>query len=148
MKRLACLLMIAACGGADDVDPQDEEACLHLANGPFQELDAGATRDSSAPNIDDDHVTYRISGDGFVRFGSTGESPYRVYLDADVAVEYTDANGDVVTPESVAGSDACATIARRDTVTLVVGVAYLELSGNDEVDLVIEPVEDEEHAEE
>jgi hypothetical protein len=145
MKRLACLMIVAtACGGADGPDPIDEEACLHLQQGPFQDLTAGADRDSSAPDVSDDHVAYVIGGDGFVQVGVGEAGDYLFFYDADVAVEYTDSFGEVVTPEEVvAGSEACDEIARRDVVPLAVGTTFLELSGNDEVTIVIEHGEHE-----
>jgi hypothetical protein len=126
---VAAVVALGACGAGDDGPPEiDFEGCEHLEGGPFQALTAGAARDASAPEVDDDHVGYRVTGPGFVRFGATEAGDYVFFYDTAATVEYTGSDGIVVAPEDrAASSPACDTIRQRDTVPMTVGTYYLEL---------------------
>lgn len=136
---LASTLPLAACGD-DPVEGPDTEGCEHLQDGPFQQLTAGATRDSSAPMIDDDHVAYRVTGPGFAFFAPAEAGDYHVFLGAAATLELTGPDGEVITPEeTVTGSAACDEIAERLLVPLVVGTTFFELTSAGEVPIVLEP---------
>ncbi|MCA9678961.1 MAG: hypothetical protein H6709_25015 [Kofleriaceae bacterium] len=144
----ASAVLVAACGGGDDVPAVDVEACQHLQGGPFQALTAGAVRDSSAPGIDDDHVAYQVTlpargggQGGFVFFGAAVAGDYVLFLDGDVDVEVTDSAGATVAPSATATSSAaCGEVRRRLTVPMELGTYFLDLSSAaTEVTAVIEP---------
>jgi hypothetical protein len=142
----AVTLALAGCGDDPVEDNPDLEGCEHLQEGPFQQLTAGATRDSTAPMIDDDHVAYRITQPGFVFFGTGDAGDYHFFFSDDAPVEVTDPNGDVVVPEETStGSETCDDIAVRYLMELAVGTNYLELTGTGEVTIVVEPAAHEAH---
>lgn len=131
MKRLLLLVPLAACGGEDEPPLIDQLACNHLHQGPFQTITLGDTRDSSAPALEPGEITYRIedgSAGGFAAFGADGTA-YGIYLTTDVAIEITDAAGEVVVPdEDDPGSAACPEIGHRLMLSTEAGVYYLDLS--------------------
>lgn len=131
MKRIVVAVALVGCGSDGDPAPLvDYEACRWLQHGPFQTIVASATRDSSAPAIDDDDVAYRVDGAGFVFFGADAAGDHALFVDADVTLEVTDSFGEVVAPvESSASSLACGEIRGRHVYAMDVGVYYVELSG-------------------
>lgn len=136
------ILPLAACGVDGPAAEPDAVACVRLQTGPFQQLTAGATRDSSAPVIDDNQIAYRIGLPGFVFFSPAEAGDYRFYLSAGADVELTGPDGAAIAPtETVTGSPSCDEIAVRHQVPLVVGTSFLELGGAglDEVTIVVEP---------
>ncbi len=149
MKITECIALTlilslgAACGHDDATESPDVEGCEHLEGGPFQQLTAGATRDSSAPVIDDDHIAYQVTGPGFVYFAPAEAGHYYLFLDTDAALELTGPDGEVIAPlETVTSSATCSNIAARHMVPLVVGTTFVELADAGVVTIVIEPAHD------
>jgi hypothetical protein len=148
--KLAVLILpfaLAACGDDGGGEDLDVEGCEHLEEGPYEAVTATADT-ASAPEVADDHTSYTVTlpvatagNAGFVRFAADEAGDFIFFLDADVDVELTDADGAVVTPEeSATSSDACDTIRGKHTVELEVATYFLELSSPtiDEVNVVIE----------
>jgi len=133
-----------------DADP-DLEGCEHLQEGPAVALTATNTADT-APAVLADHMRYDVTliattgataFGGFVKYAAPEATDFVFYLSADVPVEFLDATGAVVLPETSANSStACAEIMGRHLIPLEVGTYGLQLgpTTRTSVSVVVEEV--------
>lgn len=126
--------LAAGCGSDTPQPSADAEGCEHLKEGPATAVTAAATEDA-APEIDSDHRRYdvaltSISGGmgGFVRYAASEAADFVFFSSADVPVQFLDATGTMVAPETSAkSSTGCVEIKGRHVVPLEVGPYTLQL---------------------
>ena len=151
LRRLCTLfaaiaLLLAACGDDDhnhDHDGEEhgaeEEACEHLAEGPFAEVTATDASDSDPPSIAVEHTRVNVAltaieggNGGFVTFPATEAAEFIFFLSDDVPVEIFDPMGNEVIPElTEMGSELCDDIAIAHHVDLEIGTYTLLLGPTD-----------------
>ncbi len=152
------LMGAVACGDEDDHDNNhdnhnnennhnlEEEACEHMADGPFESVTA-TTDAASGPSIAVEHsrvdVTLVDDGNGmftgFVTFPAGEEAEFAFFLSADVPFTITDSGGTEVAAEETNGPlDACATDVLASMVyDLEVGTYTIEIGPTSETEVGI-----------
>lgn len=141
MKRFALLALFAlpACGeedahaheGGEDLVT---EACEHGADGPFEDVTAGADA-AGAPSIAFEHTGVRIAlseAARVVKFEAAEATDYVFFFSKDVPVVFTDAAGTTLPIEATEAVEACAEIAVQHTIELPVGTAFLTFGASPE----------------
>ncbi len=151
--------------GCSDSDPHshheespEEEACEHLADGPFEAVTAAALPGDGA-DISFEHTRVDVAlladGDefyGWVSFAADEDAEFTFFLTDDVPFAIQDLNAALVAvEESEIGSEFCDDIAVSHTFDLAVGTYALSFgpSASDSIGLVVEEAgEHAEHADE
>lgn len=143
----ALSLSLVACGDDDHGHEHgegehalEEEACEHLANGPFADISANADVDGELENAAVEHTRVDIalvelvSGGygGYVEFAAETAADFVFFLSDDVPMMVFDSAGNEVEIEATeVGSEECADIAVSHTVELEVGTYSLFFGPND-----------------
>jgi hypothetical protein len=143
--------LLAGCGGGDhehEEESPNEEACEHIAGGPFADVVAAAAPGADAKEIDATHKTYRVKladgaggKTGFVRFVAAARGEYLFFTSAPATVKVTSAAMAEVPVKSQAASIAeCAQVKGRHAFDLQVGTYYVSVTSVEEtVGVVVEP---------
>jgi hypothetical protein len=140
MMLLAALPLAFACTPPEEnadagPDPLNEEACEHMADGPFVDLDASADGTNLA-DMSDDHTAYRIAtadiGDGnrggSVSFESSEETNHTFWLDSHFDLKFIGSDdSEAMIVKSVHAVDECEEVMMFHTVMLGVGTYTVEI---------------------
>ena len=141
MKRFALLALFAlpACGEEDAHAHESgedlvTEACEHGADGPFEDVTAGADP-TGAPSIAFEHTGVRITlseAARVVKFEAAEATDYTFFFSKNVPVVFTDSAGATLPIEATEAVDACAEIAVQHTIELPVGTVFLTFGASPE----------------
>ena len=165
MKKLSLILLFAlflsACGDAEENDDEEqnfddeisaqEEACLHILEGPFAVSNATLEVDESAGNINRAHHAYTVSlventdGDyqGAVIYDASASDTYGIFTNIDVEVAvYTEEQESLPVVTTVV--DECIEVARQHTVEMQEGRHFIFFgpTTDGEVSVVVEELAD------
>lgn len=161
LMALALTVTLAACsddgGGAVDSKPGpdgghsvDNEACEHMAKGPFADVTAG-TDAASAATVAMDHKAYRVSlaanQTGFVKLAAAAIGDHVVFTDTDIAFAIKDDKGGTVSiEESLKSVSACSQVKGKHTFEVpLVGTYVFELGPVAKAAKVLLVIEEADH---
>ena len=158
MHALAWTLFVcavAACGSDDAAPTPQEDACEHMAEGPFEAVTAAADNQSTTPSIDALHTRYDItlaaSGAdyiGFVELVNDEMAERYLFLDADVPIELSTGGGAVAPEESFSQVADCGEVATGQLFDLDVATYQLEIGPTSQTSVsivIVEPADGHGH---
>jgi hypothetical protein len=149
------LCVFAACGDDTTEEPApageeegeespEEEACEHMVEGPSTAATAGATPDA-AQDITAEHTRVDItlvdleSGEkgGSVTYEAAEEAEAAIFLNKDIPLVITDAQGNTLEIEGSAEVTLCDEVTVVHTVDMPLGVATLTFGPTTEADVSV-----------
>ena len=150
-----------ACGDEHDHDHDgesaEEEACEHMADGPFESVTA-TTDATGAPSIAIEHTRVNVAlvddgnGEysGFVSFPAGEATEIQFFMSADVPVAITDADGNALVAQETGGaSDLCpANVLASAVYDLEVGTYTIQIGPTSESEIGIAHEEAGTHSDE
>ncbi len=144
--------------GTDNEEDSEEleiEGCEHMKEGPNVGVDAGADQaaavDATAEHTRVDITLAAIEGGngGFVTYEAEGEGDYVFFLDKDVPLTITDAQGTALEIEESGPVDLCTEVVIHHVVELPLGVVNIQIGPTTETTLsmVVEAGGEHDHEE-